>query len=132
MGFSRVWVAGRSVEKVEKLTLDLGGEVTELDKASEPARRAEIIINTTSVSDPEESPEMADRVADLEASQCRLVVDINYNRRRNFWADLARAKGLPFMDGLAMLAHQARLSFNLWTGVEAPVEEFLSGLKVDS
>jgi shikimate 5-dehydrogenase len=34
----------------------------------------------------------------------------------------SRAAGATGVDGLAMLVHQAALSFRLWTGVDAPLE----------
>jgi len=37
----------------------------------------------------------------------------------------AEKNGIPFMDGLPALAHQARRSFALWTGLQVPAEEFL-------
>jgi hypothetical protein len=42
----------------------------------------DIVINATSVSAPDESPEMADLVAAMDIKGCELVVDLNYNRRR--------------------------------------------------
>jgi shikimate dehydrogenase len=45
-----------------------------------------------------------------------------------------RARGVPAIDGLPMLAHQAARSFALWTGREVPGEAFLAlakkGLKL--
>jgi shikimate dehydrogenase len=35
-------------------------------------------------------------------------------------------RGVPVIDGLAMLAHQAARSFSLWTGIKVPAGEFLS------
>jgi len=39
---------------------------------------------------------------------------------------LLRRRGIPAIDGLAMLAHQAGRSFTLWTGKKVPAGEFLS------
>lgn len=35
-------------------------------------------------------------------------------------------RGVPVIDGLAMLAHQAARSFSLWTGIKVPAGDFLS------
>ncbi len=53
-------------------------------------------------------------------------VDIVYQRGGTSLVRALRKKGVPAMDGLPMLAHQAALSFGSWTGVEVAGEEFLS------
>ena len=40
----------------------------------------------------------------------------------------ANRNGIPFMDGLPALAYQAKRSFELWTGIKVPPEEFLNAL----
>lgn len=129
LGAARVAVAGRSLARVERLTKELGGEALDLAQGGRRASQAELIVNASSVSSPAESPEMAAYAAGLElGGGCRLLVDLNYGRTQNFWAGLAAAAGVPFQDGLAMLACQARLSFNLWTGLEAPLASFQRAL----
>jgi len=64
----------------------------------------------------------------LDLPNCELILDLNYGRTQNFWQDLARNKGIRFMDGLAPLAYQARRTFALWTGLQVPPEEFLKAL----
>ncbi|MBI5418773.1 MAG: shikimate dehydrogenase [Deltaproteobacteria bacterium] len=56
---------------------------------------------------------------------CRLA-DIVYRKGGTLLVRRMRRRGIPAIDGLAMLAHQAARSFFLWTGVRAPAEEFLS------
>ena len=34
----------------------------------------------------------------------------------------ARARGVPCANGLGMLVHQAALAFEMWTGVDAPLD----------
>jgi shikimate dehydrogenase len=53
-------------------------------------------------------------------------VDIVYQRGGTSLVRVLRRKGVPAMDGLPMLAHQAALSFRAWTGIEVAGEEFLS------
>jgi shikimate dehydrogenase len=62
-------------------------------------------------------------------TDCRLVFDLNYGRRANFWQQMAEQKGIHFMDGLSALAFQARRTFALWTGLQVPPEEFIRALK---
>jgi shikimate dehydrogenase len=46
------------------------------------------------------------------------VIDINYGRDNNHFESISLRAGGIFQDGLGMLAHQARLSFILWTGID--------------
>jgi len=89
---------------------------------------ANIVVNTTSVSSIDESPELAAVVEKLEIPQCELVLDLNYGHTKNFWQDMAKARNIRFMDGLSTLAFQARRTFALWTGTQVPPEEFLKAL----
>jgi shikimate dehydrogenase len=128
-GADWVRVAGRRLEQARGLCRKLGGEPLALDGLAGPLAQAELIINASAVSDPAESPEMAGLLEGLEPGPaCRLVADLNYGRARNFWQDLAGRGGVPFLDGLPMLAAQAALSFNMWTGLEATAQEFQAAL----
>ena len=86
-------------------------------------------MNATSVSDPDESSEMASLVSRLEPKNCELMIDLNYGRSNNFWKDKADAKGIRFIDGLPALAHQARRCFKLWTRLDVEPEEFIKALE---
>jgi len=72
---------------------------------------------------------MAELVGSMCLGKCALVLDINYGRKDNFWARLAESKDVPFLDGIPMLVHQARRSFQLWTGVEVTAEEYFEALQ---
>ncbi|MDQ4044671.1 MAG: shikimate dehydrogenase, partial [Chloroflexota bacterium] len=43
----------------------------------------------------------------------------------------ARRRGLVAVDGLGMLIHQGARAFELWTGVEAPVEAMHAAVKAE-
>lgn len=120
-------VAGRSGEKVEQIIKRFGGEGATLESLKKDIN-ADILVNATSVSSPDESPEMAALVAELNIKGCELMVDLNYNRPQNFWQDMARDKEIRFMDGLVPLAYQARRTFALWTGLQLPPEEFINAI----
>ncbi|HEU5359701.1 MAG TPA: shikimate dehydrogenase [Candidatus Deferrimicrobiaceae bacterium] len=53
-------------------------------------------------------------------------VDIVYQMGGTALVKALRRRGVPAMDGLPMLAHQAALSFTAWTGMKVPGEEFLA------
>ena len=56
------------------------------------------------------------------------VIDINYGRGGNHFAETAAKNKAAFHDGLAMLAHQARLSFYRWTTMDPGIATFTSSL----
>jgi shikimate dehydrogenase len=132
-GGAQVMVAARKQAQSMALCDELGGKGISLGQASEVMPSVNLLVNTTSVSAPEESPEM---MAWMEASPLAaslgLVMDINYGRQQNMWEQLARKNGSDFMDGLPMLAHQARLSFKIWTGIDSPVDDFKAALEAAS
>ncbi len=120
-------VTGRSDDKVQQVVKRFGGEGASFESLGKDIN-ADIVVNATSVSSPDESPEMDALVADLNIKGCELVVDLNYNRPQNFWQDMARDKDIRFMDGLLPLAYQARRTFALWTGQQLPPEEFINAI----
>jgi shikimate dehydrogenase len=129
LGVDEVLVASRTMDRCRRLAEDLGARPVGLEQAHLHAAMAELVVNATSASSPAESPQLADLAGRLRLNRCQLLVDVNYGRQENFWKEAAVKAGAPFVDGLVMLAHQARLSFKLWTGVDAPVEEFTAALE---
>ncbi len=124
-----ILIAGRNEARTREIVARIGGEVASLESLLNQPIPANIVVNATSVSSPEESPELAALVARLPVVGCELVFDLNYGRSENFWQDMARARGIRFIDGLSALAYQARRSFALWTGVQVEPEEFLKTLR---
>jgi len=64
----------------------------------------------------------------FKVKDCELVLDLNYDRSKNFWQDMARRNGARFIDGLSTLAYQSRRTLALWTRIQAPPEEFLKAI----
>lgn len=128
-GAARVFVAGRSEEKLNRLAEHLRATPITMKSLVNRPVSADLVVNATSVSSVSESPEMGNFVARLDAPGCRLVVDLNYGRDTNFWRDFATSRGADFMDGLPMLAHQARRSFELWTGESVDPSLFIEALR---
>jgi len=123
-----IYITGRSELKGQKLVGRFGGETLQMNALADDPLPVHLIINATSVSSSDESPELSTLVGKLDLPNCELILDLNYGRTQNFWQDLARNKGIRFMDGLAPLAYQARRTFALWTGLQVPPEEFLKAL----
>jgi len=91
-----------------------------------------LVVNATSVSSPDEAPELAKLVNRLQLPICEMVIDLNYGRSRNFWQDMAQNKGIPFMDGLSSLANQAKRTFALWTGIDVKPEVVVTAIQGSS
>lgn len=121
-----VMVTGRSEEKCRDLVSRFEVAAMPFNALTERTLTANIVVNATAVSSTDESFEMAALVDRLNINDCKLVVDLNYGRRKNFWKDLADRIGSSFMDGLPSLAYQARRTLALWTGIQVPPQEFLS------
>lgn len=117
-----ILVAGRSQNKVTAIVKQIGGEAVSLNTLSDRLLPVNIVINATSVSSPDEAPDMAEMVNLLNLPNCEMVIDLNYGRPRNFWREMARNKGILFIDGFSSLANQARSTFALWTGIEVKQE----------
>jgi shikimate dehydrogenase len=123
-----VVVAGRREERTKALIHRFGGEARSMNSLVERPVPAHLVVNTTSVSSYDESPELAALVANLELAGCELVFDLNYGRNQNFWQDMATSRGIHFTDGLPALAYQARRTFALWTGIQVDPREFLNAI----
>jgi shikimate dehydrogenase len=120
-----VWVVGRNVERARAIAGQFGARAVEPALLPDLPLPAQIVINATSVSSPEESADLSAMVDGLRLRGGELIMDLNYGRRRNVWQEKAEREGIPFMDGLKPLAYQARRTLQLWTGLQVPPEEFL-------
>jgi shikimate dehydrogenase len=125
---THIFVAGRDREKTLQMVDRFGGEAMPLDEIANRTLAADIVVNATSVSSPDESSHLAALLEKLRIENCELIVDLNYGRKNNLWQELARRIGSRFMDGLSPLAYQCRRTLALWTGIQIPPEEFLKAL----
>jgi shikimate dehydrogenase len=57
-----------------------------------------------------------------------LAIDVVYAPRDTPWLRAARRRGLRSDDGLGMLARQGALAFELWLGIDAPLEAMRAAL----
>ncbi len=128
----RVQIAGRHKRNIDNLLATLEAETVHLNRlASEPCD-ANIIINASSASSPDEAPAFAAIIKGLNIEACELVVDLNYGHTNNFWKALAQSRGIPFIDGLTPLAHAARRTLLLWTKIDVEPGEFIRALESDN
>lgn len=124
-----ITIAGRDNEKMGRVADQFSGEAKSLTSLPEQPLSANLVVNATSVSSPDESIEMAALVSQLEMRDCELIIDLNYGRKTSFWRTLAESAGIKYIDGLPILAHQAKRCFALWTKIEVEPSEFIDGLE---
>jgi len=123
-----VVVAGRNHATTQRLADDFSCTPRSLKDLADFPVAVDIIINATSISGKDECQALNEIIGHMQIHGCQLIFDLNYGYRDNLWQSLADAHKIPFMDGLATLAYQARRTFLLWTGQEVPHEEFLRPL----
>ncbi|MEL6503226.1 MAG: shikimate dehydrogenase [Pseudomonadota bacterium] len=124
--FAPVFIANRTVEKAQKLAAEFGPpcRALSLQEATSAAINVAFIVNTTSVGmDGQSSPISVEGFA-----QDCLVNDIIYTPLETPLLAAARKRGLPVVDGLGMLLHQAVPGFERWFGVRPTVTEELRTL----
>jgi shikimate dehydrogenase len=125
-----VYIAARNDNRSREMAERLGGEAISLEDAIAESLGVDMVVNATSVSSEDESPEFAAMIERLDLDGCQLLMDLNYGREKNIWERKALTTDVMFMDGLRTLAYQARRTFALWTGVQVEPNQFLSTLDI--
>ncbi len=125
----KIFIAGRNEARVRQVAVRASGEFLMIDELLDHDIPVDILINATTVSSREESPEYADIAEKLKLPNCELIFDLNYGRKENFWQEKARKNGIMFRDGLLTLIHQAKNSLSLWTGLEIETDAFRKALE---
>jgi shikimate dehydrogenase len=124
-GMSEVSVWNRTPERAQQLARDLGVRAVPWPVA------ADLLLNCTSVG--LETPQVERSATDSEAlnqlgltfdqlGKYSYVVDFVYRSASTQLLAAAQAHGARTLDGLEILLAQGALSFELWTGHEAPLE----------
>ncbi len=127
LGFREITLCGRI--RPGKDRFPWATDWLDLARLGSAPQEMDLLVNATSVSGPEEAPNLAALANTMDLRGCGLVFDLNYGRAENIWRNLAVRAKAEFMDGPAMLAHQAAESFRLWTGIKAAASEFLAVLE---
>lgn len=90
------------------------------DELAREMKDTDLLVNTTSVG---MSPGVGDIPIDPGILRPGLMVyDLVYNPLRPRLVEEAESRGAKAVSGLGMLVYQGALSFEMWTGIEAPVE----------
>jgi shikimate dehydrogenase len=124
-GAGTVHVAVREPDRARELLTSvegLGARLEVIRLADAPRVRADLIVNATPLGTSGEglpTPELASPT---------VVVDLIYGVRTPL-VEAAVEGGCAAFDGLGLLLHQAALSFELWTGQEAPLRAMADALR---
>jgi shikimate dehydrogenase len=130
---SAVTICARDVAKAEALcaALDraLPNRTSRLSVAAFPgelpevAHGAGLLVNATSLGLHDQDPLPWDPAVRFRNGQ--VVYDLIYNRETEF-LKLAAEQGARAIGGIGMLVHQGARSFEMWTGMPAPVEVMMA------
>lgn len=118
-GVSSIEVAGRSAVRASWVSQIAGDRATFSELPLDPASlsRADLVINATPVGQSGEPPLFDPDLCSKDA----VLIDLIYGREETGLVARAKQAGLRAHSGLGMLVHQAALSFELWTGRQAPI-----------
>jgi len=87
--------------------------------------KADLLINATPIGMKDDDPDL---VSDKLLHKGLVVYDLIYNPAETNLLKAARKKGAALSNGLGMLLYQGMLSFEIWTGKQAPKEVMLKAL----
>jgi 3-dehydroquinate synthase len=114
----KVIVVNRTAKPGEQLAVDLGGDFSPLSEIQNI--HCDILINTTPVGmfpDVDKTP-----VPGAIFKEGMTVMDIIYTPLQTRLINEAAAAGCDTINGLPMFVYQGAFQFELWTGLQAPVE----------
>jgi shikimate dehydrogenase len=120
----RIGIWNRTSARAERLAADVAGAgalATPVPALSDLSPY-DVIVNCTSVGMEGSGTESSAPCDISTARPGTLIADIVYAPAETSLLRQAREAGLPVLPGLPMLIYQGALSFELWTGVPAPVE----------
>lgn len=122
-GAAQIVVVNRTPARARSAAA-LGGDIALVaapEEAESMVSGADLVVNATRVGMGEPSTTDLPVVLDwLHPGQ--VVADLVYQPLRTPLVLGARQRGITAVNGLAMLVHQAALSFELWTGIDAPLD----------
>lgn len=116
----KIRITNRTENRAQQLLaeLQIEAEIFSWEKIHDSIESTELIVNTTTLGMTGHTPlELDLSVADSNAT----VTDIVYTPLKTPLLEAAERKGLPIVDGLGMLLHQAVLGFTHWFGVTPKV-----------
>jgi len=120
-GISRLTVAARNeatTDGVRGIAMNAGAPLDVIASKDAGGRRFDLVVNATPVGRETEPEHLA--LPDLDRGV--VVVDLLYDPPVTALQRRAEEAGAAAFGGLGLLLHQAALSFELWTGIPAPLD----------
>jgi len=126
-GIAQLFIANRTLERAERLAsiaIDSGvaAEAMVLSDAPGATREVSLIVNCTSMGMVHGPDEDGSPLSAADIPSTVLVNDLVYNPLETPLLREAARAGAATLGGIQMLVYQGAASFEMWTGVEAPVE----------
>ena len=142
-GVDSLVIANRTLERAEslaKLASENGvmSEAIPLAKTGGPAgalteaaASANLIVNCTTVGMSHGPDEDSSPLSAAQIPASAIVNDLVYNPLKTPFLEAAESAGATTLGGLHMLVYQGVLSFQMWTGRDAPVEVMLEAATIE-
>lgn len=125
----KIVVAGRDISKAgAAASLASRAEAT-LISDNDAVASCDVIINATSVGMAGGPDPLGIPLSEGIINHNHTVSDIVYHPRVTPLLKAAEQRGAMVVDGLGMLAHQAAISFGLWTGEVAPIDVMIAQIE---
>jgi len=120
-GAAEVLVLGRNADRVSR-TAAMAGAVGRPARAEE-VTGCELVVNATPIGMAGQPTDGITWPVDPGlVTPDQLAVDLIYHPVRTPWLAALADQGVPVMNGIGMLVHQAALALERWTGEVVPVE----------
>jgi len=131
-GCSMLRVTNRSTDRLDELDQQLK-EHPAYDRITFASNREELetmpeeslLIQATSLGLKPDDPLP---VSEKQLEQVTYVYDLVYGEHATALVELAKKRGLKAADGRSMLVYQGAKSFELWTGLDAPLDEMFAAM----
>lgn len=128
MGVERLVLTNRTDARAAALAQEFEVEMVPwAEVVDEAFPGAELLVNATSLGWHGEMPVGADDLAQMPPMA--IVIDLTY--RETPLLREAAGRGFRVLDGLGMLVHQGARAFELWTGIEAPVDVMRKAVRAE-
>jgi len=122
-----IFIANRTYEKASELSIlaknyGCKSRAIKLDDLTSVSHTSHLIINCTTMGMKHPSMETHTPLIAKDINPKGMVYDLVYNPRETMLMKEAKIAGAKTLGGLNMLVHQGAYSFNIWTGMKAPIK----------
>ena len=126
---NKVFITNRTKKKAEQLKkfLDLTRKKIEIIDWGQTPKVCDLVINTTSVG-LAKNEDLGLDFKDYKNNKDVLFYDIIYNPKETNFLKHARLRGNKTKNGKMMFLHQARIAFQIWTGIDPEINNEVTKL----